>query len=300
MGILERLGLRKLPSDDFSQWLGTTLETLFTSEAASGASQELFSGLIEVDARIAEFVGKHGVEALEAAVDQWVERRDAAVIVSSLSVFLIPTAVRPLLAAFEARKGKPAQGLTALHGALERLGVLAMSEMKGDPGWEPEARTAIYQMLEVMWPFAKTEEALRVRIFGLTRADTRLIKWELFTLRNWALNLVISAAFRSDPARGADMKAKLFKQLEARSADVAEPADTENWLKNRFAGYSAAIRPVEVEGQELTRVIPTTIGRQFARNFKSSNIELRSIGARVFAEAYGKLGALVRAWQKNP
>jgi hypothetical protein len=96
------------------------------------------------------------------------------------------------------------------------------------------------------------------------------------------------------------MKAKLFKQLEGRSASVAEPANAVEWLKGRHAGYSAAIRPIEVSGKELNRVIPTTIGRQFARNFNSEKIELRSIGARVFVGTYSKLGALARAYQKNP
>lgn len=300
MGILERLGLRKQPNDGFSEWLGTALEAVFTSGGQSGMSQELYTGLLDLETGIADYVGKRGSEALEVAVDQWVERSDSAVIVSSLTVFLIPSAYRPLLAALQARSGKAPSGIAALHKALDRLGILAMTVMRGDPGYEPEPRTAVYQMLEVIWPFAKTEEALQVRIFELTKSDTRMIKWELYILRTWAFNMVTALAFTDDPARGAAVKATLAKQVEGRAANMPEPAQTADWVATRTAGYSAAIDPIEISGKRLDRVIPVVVGRQFARNFNSTSVELRSIGATVFAEAFAKLLALVQAWKKNP
>lgn len=122
---------------------------------------------------------------------------------------------------------------------------------------------------------------------------------ELFALRTWVLRLALASHYGDDSAGKGAVLQKVIKQVGGRSADIAEPADPE-WLPGRYAGYSQALKPIEVDGKELGRVITNTVGRQFARNFSSDLIEVRSLGTREFSTAFDRLRALVLAYRQLP
>jgi len=293
MGLLEKLGLRKPPIEAFSRWLGDRVGLVFTSSLEWKASGELTPELKELDEKVARFVSDHGTKALEQAVDLWIDRTGGA---SLLLMFVKPEWLEQ--ATTRLATGSTAGGFATLVQTLDRLGVLSVGDLAGDPTWQPEPRTAVPQMLEVVWPFTKAEEKVRVRLRELTKHDISLIKWELFALRAWVLQLAIGGELKDDPVRRLKLNQQVMKQVEGRASDVPGPADLASWIAKRHEGYNAAVEPELESGN--TPLLTTAVGRQFARALQSTDPEARSIGSKVFASAYWQLKALVKAWGRNP
>jgi len=296
MGLLEKLGLRKPPIDAFSRWLGDRVGLVFSGSLEWKASGELTPELEELDEKVARFVSDYGTKALEQAVDLWVDRTGGSQL---LPMFIRPDWLSKASQLLEA-SGSAGAGFTALVQTLDRLGVSTIGGLIRDHSSMPDPRTAVPHMLEVVWPFTKAEEAVGVRLRELTKRDTGLVKWELFAIRTWALQMVIAGVLKDDPARGNKLRMQVLKQVEGRATGVAGPDDLTNWIAKRLEGFNAAAMPSGESGAEDTPLLTVVIGRQFARNLESTDSEVRSVGAQAFANAYRELKALVEAWTRNP
>lgn len=294
MGILEKLGLKKPPIDAFSRWLGDRVELVFATSSDWMVSGELTPELQELNEKVARFVNDHGIKVLEQAVDLWVDRTKG----SQFLLMFLPSDWLSKASLLFKSSGIAGAGFGALVQTLDRLGVSTPGELVRHGGERPEPRTAVPHMLEVVWPFTKAEEAIRVRLRELTKQDTGVIKWELFALRCWVLQLAIAGELKDDTARGDKLKMQVLKQVEGRASDVPGPADLTTWIAKRLEGFNAAMAPAESGGE--TPLLTTVIGRQFARNLESTESEVRSIGAKAFATAYRELRVLTEAWALNP
>jgi hypothetical protein len=292
MGIFDKLRpRRKESSAEFSDWLGQRLQKLSALGTFDDAASVQL--LTELDERLQGHLDANGPAGLEQAVDLWVDRVDD----DALAVVLAGTGwLDRGLAALEAESGEEAKGYRQLVLTLRNLGLLSVGDLAPDPDWKPDGRTAIYQMLEAVWPFAESEEALRVRLFELTGADTRLITWEVAALRTWTMGLALAAQFRDDPAAGEEVRSKVLSQLTGRIEGVGHPADFEEWLERRYEGFTAAIR--KATGRTGQVLLTNAIGRQFARNLNSGNVELRCIGTDVFVNAYRQFRGLAKAFRE--
>jgi hypothetical protein len=114
----------------------------------------------------------------------------------------------------------------------------------------PEVNTApdpIPRIADILWPETAAEWELRTRLADLTGSTPERAAWELFALRDHALDVMYSLIYegRNVPR---DMTMTILALLEPRVAPVPTPSHVEAWRVSRDTLYTGVM-----PGQEETR-----------------------------------------------
>ena len=105
---------------------------------------------------------------------------------------------------------------------------------------ETPAADPLPRIADILWPNSESEQSLRARLGGLTGVDPARAAWELFALRDHALDVMYSLIYdgRNVPP---DMTTSIFKVLEPRWATAPAPANVEEWRASRDALYTGVM-----------------------------------------------------------
>jgi hypothetical protein len=150
-----------------------------------------------------------------------------------------------------------------------------------NPGPDPIPRIA-----DILWPDGEAERDLRTRLAALTGSSQARVAWELFALRDHALDVMYSLMYegRNVPR---EMTQAILTVLEPRAGLVPAPANVEEWREARDVLYTR-VMPAGPEDRPFAEIWSEWIARVggcFVRAFDGPDGGAGSIGALEYDKA---------------
>jgi hypothetical protein len=148
---------------------------------------------------------------------------------------------------------------------------------------------------DILWPDTEAEVLLRAKLADLTGSTAAAVAWELFALREHALDVMYSMIFEGRQTPPETSRA-IHAQLESRVAPVPLPPMAEQWRSNRDALYTA-IMPGGPEDRPFAAIWQDWLGRvaeKFASVFERHDAAAGRIGADEYDKAAKQLFPLCR------
>jgi len=144
---------------------------------------------------------------------------------------------------------------------------------------ETSAPDPLARIADLLWPETDAESSLRTRLADLTGSSPALAAWELFALRDYALDVMYSLIYEGRSVPG-EMTTSLLALLEPRVMHVPSPPLVQEWRGNRDALYTGVMpgreeRPFAEVWKDWTE----RVGRCFAGTFDRADEGTEEIGA---------------------
>ncbi len=144
----------------------------------------------------------------------------------------------------------------------------------------------IPRIADILWPDGEVERELRTRLAALTGSSPARAAWELFALRDHALDVMYSLIYegRNVPR---EMTKAILTVLEPRAGLVPAPPKVEEWRENRDALYTGVMPggPEERPFAEIWGEWTRRVGACFVRAFDGPDGGTGPIGAQEYDKA---------------
>lgn len=289
--ILDWLGLKGEDWSEFSDFFEKQL--LRALSAPDGASKDAL--LLELAQRTQRFVDRRGDGELVRALEAWVFRTPDLVGRLITTDFQDVREFHDRLEKLE-RRDSGGSGLRTLENALYCMGILP--ERLYPARHEQDPRTALPAMLDVLWPMTAAEDALHGELAGLIEAEPWRPRWELFSLRAFAMAYLITLASQRDEAASKKLSDRVERAVTDRAHGTLGPPNVEQFLAHRSNEYFRVVK----SGGPVAGISPTAfVGGAFAWYCKRTlSLPVRLIGAREWAIAYRRLESMIEAHWRIP
>jgi hypothetical protein len=159
---------------------------------------------------------------------------------------------------------------------------------------ETPAPDSIARIADILWPETEEESSLRSRLAGMTGSSPARAAWELFALRDHALDVMYSLTYEGRNVPG-DMTRTLLTVLEPRVVQVPSPPLVEEWRVSRDVLYTG-VMPGQEERPfaEIWKDWTERVGHCFAGTFDGSDAGVGEIGALEYDKAAKQFFPLCR------
>lgn len=159
---------------------------------------------------------------------------------------------------------------------------------------ETSAPDSIARIADILWPETEAESSLRSRLAGMTGSSPALAGWELFALRDHALDVIYSLIYEGRDVPH-EMTTTLLTILEPRVVHAPSPPLGEGWRGNRDALYTGVMPGREERSfAEVWTEWTQRVGQCFAGTFERADEAVRETGALEYDKAAKQFFPLCR------